>query len=157
MTSAKASEESVVGLALGTLLPTVLGVLFGSVYAWAGSVDTLLPAPLAGGVIGLCAVLVPAFGLSWHGSAVRASATRAATAPLWGVIPGALIGISLGPSLGGVAGSLLGNLQLGITIGMFGLVSGPLAWQLAYWGQEVWSDSLRALRHPSGTSEHGGH
>lgn len=145
MTEQHASNhsDSVLGIVLGTVVPTVLSMLFGAVYMMAAGQGAIGEKVVAGMVCGLAAVLVPAFGLAWHACSVRHAPTRAETAHLWGLIPAALIAGSLGPALGGVAGYQFHALSHGITIGLFGLIAGPLAWQTSYW-----SDTLLAGHAP---------
>lgn len=126
-------SETIMGIGLGTVIPAILSMLFGAVYMAAGGQGDLGQRVVAGLICGLAAVLVPAFGLAWHAYGVRHAPTRAETAALWGLIPAALIAGSLGPALGGVAGVQFDAVDQGITVGLFGLVAGPLAWEISYW------------------------
>jgi hypothetical protein len=93
-----------------------------------------------GALVGAASLLIASFSLSWHATAIRGAPGKAATAPLWGLVPAVLLGGTLGPVFGGTTGYLLGALADGIRVGSLGVFLGPVAWQLAYW-----ADDLRGL------------
>ncbi len=125
------------GIALGTLVPTVLAALCGIAYFLPAGSGTYSKRLLDGSLIGSVSMLLAAFSLSWHATAVRQAPEKLRTAPLWGLIPGALVGGTLASVFGGVTGYLRDALGDGIRLGALGVLLGPVAWQLAYWADEI--------------------
>lgn len=135
------------GIALGTAIPVVLAMLFGVVNMTAAGQGEVAERTVAGLAYGMAAVLVLAFGPAWHAYRVCPSPMHAESGPFWGLMPGILIAGSLGPALKQVAGPLFDTVGQGITIGLIGLVAGPLAWEITY------CTSAR-LGRPAHSSEH---
>ncbi|GIW89908.1 MAG: hypothetical protein KatS3mg109_0340 [Pirellulaceae bacterium] len=136
---AHTSNESaaVLGMALGTLAPTGFAAVCGMVYFLAASQEPVANRLACGAVVGAASMLIASFSLSWHATAVRSAPVRASTAPLWGLVPAILLGGTLGPVCGGTAGYILGALGDGIRVGSLGVFLGPVAWQLAYWAEDL--------------------
>ncbi len=135
---------SMLAWAAGTLVPTVLGGLFGLAYALAAWDDSFLVRLIGGTLMGAVPALIIGFSMGWHAAALAPSESRAESAAIWGIVPGVVEGASLGPVLGGTVGGLFGHLVDGILVGSFGLLAGPLAWEIAFFGDSALQLVLKA-------------
>jgi hypothetical protein len=135
--SAKKIDATLVILAV-TGLVAVAGAIVGALFALASWETTAAQRLLGGLVIGAATGLGVGFVMAWHGTSIARSPGRAVGAAIWGAIPAGLLGLSLAPPIGASVGLAFGQF---VMAGVFGLVFGPLlgivAWELAYWADEL--------------------